>query len=132
MGLTILAIGIVVLWLWVRGRSLGAVGTFLALIFIFGPSAQPSWSWSDPDDEGLIALFAGIALLPLAVRFGAWRLSVYLNSPAAARRLIDRSLGRAPDRTFKDPNRSPNLLAGVAIIIALASILVVGKLHGQY
>jgi hypothetical protein len=68
MGFIILAIGIVVLWLWIRGRPLGVLGMFLALIFIFGPATQPSWSWSDPDDEGLIAFFLLIAIAPIGLR----------------------------------------------------------------
>ena len=66
--LIMIIVGAVALWLWVRGNPLGAVGVFLAEVFLFGPPAHPGWSWTNPDDVELIALFAAIALAPIALR----------------------------------------------------------------
>jgi hypothetical protein len=95
--IVLLIVGLVALWLWVRANPLGALGVFLAEIFLFGPAAHPGWSWSNPDDEWLIAGFAAVALAPILLK----ALAIYLHSEQNARRLINRSL--PSDETFSEP-----------------------------
>jgi hypothetical protein len=72
MNFVLLAVCIAVLWLWVRGNPVGALGMFAALVFTVGPATHPDWSWTNQNDIPLIALLAVIALAPFAIR-DVWR-----------------------------------------------------------
>ena len=88
----LLIVGIGVLWLWVRGNILGMIGMFAALVFTFGPSAHPDWSWHNQDDDRLIAFFLLIAIAPIALLHWAREGEQKKAELLAARRAAEQSV----------------------------------------